>query len=224
MPQIFPLSSYGNRMINITLDSGISGRSSQYWVRTYYSEGQIDSWFLDIWDAQMTPLVKGLPVVVGAANLLSSYQEKFPEGSKLIVVQTDGDQSDPDVLGNGLEIIWYSGSEASPYIIPDPMLAANIVDFQIPGQEGTNDHNILNNRFIPNQHNIGAVEGLAESLADKATIEQLNQKLSDAPSDGIVYGRRNAEWVPSGSGGGSGADSTFFYQDGNSVILRQMAR
>ncbi len=250
MPQIFPLSSYGNRMINVTLDTGERGQTVQYWMRTYYSEGQINSWFLDMWDANMLELVKGLPIVIGAVNLLSGYAEKFPKGSSLVAVQTDGTQDNPDVLGNGLELVWYNGNEKSPFVLPDPMLAASVSDFVIPGQEATGDHAVLNNRFVPNQHNIQAIQGLAERLAELATIEQLNQKVGEAPLDGTTYGRRNASWVPTGSGGGSGGDGlnhfkldgttltmvydpensggdtpddVFFYKSGQSLVLRQVA-
>ncbi len=202
MPQIFPLNSYGNRMFSVSIETGDRRKYSQYWIRTYYSEGQINAWFLDMWDSQMVDLVKGLPIVVGSANLLSSYHEKFPKGSKLIAVQTDGTQDNPDVLGNGLELVWYSGSEKSPYVIPDPMMAASISDFEIPSDMVENDHNILNNRFIPDQHNIQSIQGLNE---------ELSKKVADAPIDNNIYGRQNQQWVFIGQ--------QYFGIEGDSLIL-----
>ncbi len=216
MPQRFPLSNYGNRMINVTVPTG-----ETYWIRAYYSEGQINAWFFDMWDANMGELVKGIPIVIGSANLLGAYPDKIPAGAKIVAVLTDNEQGSPDALGNGLELVWYGPDEQSPYVIGDPMLAATSTDFVIPGTEETNDHNLLSNRFIPNQHNIPAIQGLADALADRATIEQLNQKLSDAPQDGIVYGRRNSEWVPAdgSSNGGGGTGDSHFTVDGSSLIM-----
>lgn len=218
MPQIFPLTNYGNRMIEVTILTG-----QTFHIRTYYSEGQINAWFFDMWDSQMEPVIKGIPMVVGSANLIAAYADKFPEGMKIIVVLTDGKESDPDNLGNGLDLVIFSPGEESPFTIPDPMLSAQITDFEIV--DPTNgDHNTLTNRFIPNQHDIGAIQGLSDALLDKATKNDLLLKMDkDDPHDGRVYGRRNGQWVVAdtgGGGGGGGTDSTFFYLDGTSLRIR----
>lgn len=213
MPQIFPLTNYGNRMIEIAQPDGTA-----YRMRTYYSEGQINAWFFDMWDSQMRPLVKGIPVVVGSANLLAAYSGKFPKGSKLIAALTEGDESSPDALGSGLDLVWYGADEKSPFVVGDPMLSAATTDFQTTAPT-YGDHNTLSNRDLPNQHPVKAIQGLGEILADKASNAQLAQKLGDSPQDGLVYGRRNGAWVPTGAGGG-GDSSAYFFVDGNSLILR----
>lgn len=62
---------------------------------------------------------------------------------------------------------------------------------------GTNNHAILINRNLPNQHPISAITGLEDVL---------ESKLSDAPADGKQYARQDHEWTEIIGGGGGTSD------------------
>jgi hypothetical protein len=67
------------------------------------------------------------------------------------------------------------------------------------GGGGSNDHNLLINRNIADQHPMGAITGLDTALGDK---------LDDAPIDGILYGRQDGSWTAVSSGGTGTNDHT----------------
>lgn len=67
------------------------------------------------------------------------------------------------------------------------------------GGGGSNDHSLLINRDLADQHPMEAITGLDTALS---------AKLDDAPSDGILYGREDGGWVAVSSGGTGTNDHT----------------
>lgn len=213
---IIPVSNYGNRTISWSPDG-----TTRYFFRTYYSDGMIPVWLLDILDVDGIPLAMAIPLVPGTANLIKGYGDKFPEGAQLVAVLTDGDEKSPDALGEGLQLVWFTDPDENPYKIGDPLVDVRADDFTF--QTAVNgDHSLLGNRFISNQHNILAIQGLQEELDNRATLNQLAQKPDEAPIDNQVYGRKNMEWVPVSEGGGGqpSADNDFFRIVGSSLRLK----
>ncbi|MCQ2075987.1 MAG: hypothetical protein MJZ20_02990, partial [Bacteroidaceae bacterium] len=78
------------------------------------------------------------------------------------------------------------------------------------GGGGTSDHTQLANRDAANQHPMSAITGLEHefSLINNALVDisdGLGTKLSDAPSNGKTYGRKNGAWAEVQGGGGGAA-------------------
>jgi hypothetical protein len=67
------------------------------------------------------------------------------------------------------------------------------------GGGGSNDHNLLINRDLADQHPMEAITGLDTALG---------AKLDDAPIDGILYGRQDGGWTAVSSGGTGTNDHT----------------
>lgn len=60
----------------------------------------------------------------------------------------------------------------------------------------------LQNEFDAISKGIGSLEGQVEQI--QGEIDSLPQYVEEAPQNGTIYGRANAQWVPVTSGGGGG--------------------
>jgi hypothetical protein len=72
------------------------------------------------------------------------------------------------------------------------------------GGGGSGDHQVLVNRDLPDQHPIGAITDLQDTL---------DLKLEDAPSDDLTYGRHNGTWQAISSGGDGGDHALLINRD-----------
>lgn len=134
MPYLIPLSPDGDRTVTVDTGSGHSrneehrNASSIYRFRTYYSDGPEQRWLLDISDAQGAPLLCGIPIATGSANLLKGQGDVFP-GVQLVPVLLSGGLGDAEAPGNTLHLLWLKPGEENPFPALDPMnsIAENIV-------------------------------------------------------------------------------------------------
>lgn len=128
MPVIIPANSDGNREITVDVGAGT------YRFRTYYSQGEMDGWYLDISDVDGNQLMTGLRITAGAPNILKGQGDMF-RGVQVAVVVTSGKETDTNSIGSGTFLVWFNAGEKNPYIVGDPLLDIDPAewDFGEPG-------------------------------------------------------------------------------------------
>lgn len=116
MAMLLPLTSDGNREIIVK-----TGNVGSYRFRTYYSQGQLSGWFVDIRDTVGTPLLLGKRIVPGCPNLLKGQGDRF-RGIQLVTVIVNGSETAPDSLGSGIYLLWFNPGETNPFNVGDPLI------------------------------------------------------------------------------------------------------
>jgi len=109
MPTEIPCTSAGSR--KFIIDAGPEYLS----LRTYYSIGMEPVWFLDIESLDGTPLAVGLPILPGSANLLRGQGDRL-DGYCIQAVLLDGEQGDPEGLGDKLRLLFWGQEEEKPEV------------------------------------------------------------------------------------------------------------
>ena len=83
-------------------------------------------------------------------------------------------------------------------------VGVDVAEIHIPsgGTGGTSDHNKLNNRDSPDQHPIGAITDLEDTLDSLADELSEITSFPEAPDDGKLYGRKDGAWAEVTTAGG----------------------
>ena len=115
MPSLIPATNEGNREILVDTAGG-----GVYRFRTYFSQGQMDGWYMDIRTSTGDALLLGKRVVPGCPNILKGHGDLFRD-VQLAVVVLNGSEQNPNSLGNGVYLYWLNPGERNPYQIGDPL-------------------------------------------------------------------------------------------------------
>lgn len=129
MPVLLPVTNHGNREIRVKTDDGT------YRFRTYYSQGQCDGWFLDIYNHDFYPLITGLRITPGATNILKGHGDLL-QNVQLAVVVISGSETSPEMLGVGTFLLWYNPGEKNDLVIGDPLLDLSVGNWDFGEPEG----------------------------------------------------------------------------------------
>lgn len=116
MPMLIPVNSDGNR--EILVDTGGGG---VYRFRTYFVQGQMDGWYLDIRTTTGDPLLLGKRIVPGCPNLLKGQGDNFRDVQMAVVV-LNGTEMQPKYLGNGVYLYWMNPGDKNPFQLGDPLI------------------------------------------------------------------------------------------------------
>ena len=121
MAEIIPFDSTGCRTIDVPLGENV------YRMRTYYLP-YIRRWLLDITDTQDNPIILGICLNVGVANLVAGKAKEF-DGQTIRCISLDGTANDtPDSLGNTCQVVYYGTDETPPSLFEDKMISTTIND------------------------------------------------------------------------------------------------
>ncbi|MDR1534721.1 MAG: hypothetical protein LBU64_06420, partial [Planctomycetota bacterium] len=90
MAVLIPVDSSGNRTI---LADNLPGGPRRF--RTYFSQGEQDGWYLDIFDSAGNVLIRGIRCVPGCPNLVKGQGDDFA-GEQLACVVLRGSETAPD--------------------------------------------------------------------------------------------------------------------------------
>lgn len=115
MPALLPVTSDGDRLVRVATASG------EFQFRTHYTRGQHDGWLVDIHGPAGEPLVLGVRVAPGAANLLKGLGDAV-NGAQLAAVALAGDETAPDALGANTRLVWFDKDEDNPRVVGDPLV------------------------------------------------------------------------------------------------------
>lgn len=115
MAIIIPATNDGNREVTVNTGSGV------YRFRTYYTQGEMDGWYLDIRDDEGNVLRTGIRIVPGCPNLLKGQGDMFL-GVQLACAVASGTETTPTALGEGTFLVWFNPGEANPFVIGDPLI------------------------------------------------------------------------------------------------------
>lgn len=116
MAMLLPVTNAGNR--EILVDTGVGGL---YLFRTYFTQGQMDGWYLDIRTTDREPILLGKRIVPGCPNLLKGQGDSF-RNVQLAVVILNGSEQNPDSLGNGVYLYWMNPGDKNPFALGDPLI------------------------------------------------------------------------------------------------------
>lgn len=116
MAILIPVNNDGNR--EILVDTGGGG---VYRFRTYYSQGQMEGWYLDIRTTTGAPLLLGKRIVPGCPNLLKGQGDTF-RNVQLTVAVLNGTEMTPNALGNGTYLYWMNPGDSNPFTLGDPLI------------------------------------------------------------------------------------------------------
>lgn len=115
MPQIIPFTNDGCRTIDIALGENM------FRMRTYYLP-YTRTWVLDIMDQDDNPIITGIALNVGVANIVNG-KDKIFEGQTIRCVSLDGTENNtPESLGTSCQVYYYSKDETAPTLWQDKML------------------------------------------------------------------------------------------------------
>lgn len=106
MPQLIPLTNDGARQVTVATNAGV------YTFTTYYVP-LIQSWLMDIDDADGNRLITGMNLVSGVDNLLKGSAGKL-NGATMRVYCTEGENNTPDSLGVTSFLVLFSQDEEIP--------------------------------------------------------------------------------------------------------------
>ena len=124
MALLIPVTNAGNREIFVN-----TGGGGAYRFRTYFSQGQMDGWYLDIRTTTGDPLLLGKRIVPGCPNLLKGQGDNF-RNVQLLCVVLNGSETMPDALGNGTYLYWMNPGDANPFTLGDPMIDLSADDWR----------------------------------------------------------------------------------------------
>lgn len=116
MAMLIPVNNDGNR--EILVDTGGGGA---YRFRTYFTQGQMDGWYLDIRTTTGDALLLGKRIVPGCPNLLKGQGNNFRD-VQLAAVVLNGSETTPGALGNGTYLYWFNPGETNPFNVGDPLI------------------------------------------------------------------------------------------------------
>lgn len=115
MPQIIPFTNDGCRTIDIALGENM------FRLRTYYLP-YTKTWIMDIMDQDEKPILMGIALNTGVANLVKGKGKIF-EGQTIRCVSIDGKENNtPESLGTSCFVYYYAKGENAPQLWKDKML------------------------------------------------------------------------------------------------------
>jgi hypothetical protein len=100
--QIIELQQYPDYEFRTDLDD------TEYLIRLHYLE-RFDSWLLDLLDANESPIVEGLPVVLDKPLLMQVVDPRRPKGDLMFAQLGEGD-APPNFDDFGTRYVLYYGT------------------------------------------------------------------------------------------------------------------